>query len=46
MQCIDLETVDSIVKDVFQRFDEGSKGHLSKEDFSRWLKAQPEIDEV
>ena len=45
-QCIDLETVDSIVADVFEKFDEGSKGHLSKDDFAKWMKSQPEIDEV
>ena len=41
-----METVDSIVRDVFAQFDDGRKGHLSKDDFSRWMKSQPEIDEV
>ena len=45
-QCIDLDTVDGIVRDVFERFDDGGKGHLSKDDFARWMKEQPEIDEV
>jgi hypothetical protein len=42
----DLAAVEAIVKDVFERFDEGKKGHLSKEDFAKWTADQPVVDEV